>query len=56
VSWESTTIEVAGLPPMSTNVLPGRKFDPVIVIAVPPAAVPVLGEIAVTVGVEVTPV
>ena len=44
-----TTTPVAATPPMVTPVAP-VKLVPVIVTRVPPAAVALLGEIAVTVG------
>ena len=45
-----TTVKlVAGVPPMVTPVAP-VKFVPVIVMVVPPAGEPLVGEILVTVG------
>jgi hypothetical protein len=46
---ETTTTEVHGLPPIVT-VVPDMKFVPVIVTEVPPAVVPEVGEMLVTVG------
>jgi len=42
-------VKAADPPPMVTAVAP-VKFVPVMVTAVPPAVVPLVGEIAVTVG------
>jgi hypothetical protein len=46
---ETTTTDVHGLPPIVT-VVPDMKFVPVIVTEVPPAVVPEVGEMLVTVG------
>jgi hypothetical protein len=46
---ETTTTDVHELPPMVT-VAPDMKFVPVIVTDVPPAVVPEVGKILVTVG------
>jgi hypothetical protein len=46
---ETTTTDVHELPPMVT-VAPDMKFVPVIVTDVPPAVVPEVGEMLVTVG------
>jgi hypothetical protein len=46
----TTNIAVAAFPPIVTDVAP-VKFVPVMVTLVPPAADPLFGEIAVTVGV-----
>ena len=45
----TTTIFVAAIPPMVTAVAPVRSV-PVIVTWVPPSVIPLLGEMAVTVG------
>jgi hypothetical protein len=45
----STTTLVAGVPPNRT-VAPAKKFEPVIVTAVPPATGPVGGQTPPTVG------
>ena len=45
----TTVILVAGLPPMVTAVAP-VKLIPVIVMVVPPATGPLVGEILVTIG------
>ena len=46
---ETTTTDVHELPPIVT-VVPDMKFVPVIVTEVPPAVVPEVGEMLVTVG------
>ena len=53
VSLTRTTL-VAATPPIVTEVTVGVKPVPVMVTAVPPAVVPVVGEILATVGVEIT--
>ena len=49
---ETTVTDVQALPPTVT-VAPAAKFVPVMVIAVPPAVLPVAGEMPVTVGAEI---
>lgn len=48
----TTTTFVAAVPP-NVTVAPVAKFVPVIVTAVPPAVVPLLGDTLVTVGVPI---
>jgi hypothetical protein len=50
-----TTVMLVAVVPPNVTVAPDRKPVPVIVIAVPPAVVPKVGEIAVTVGAGLEP-